>query len=84
MFKIKSTSKNKQAKNIFYLKSKLNQVSVLALLNWQMLCHVSENAILHAIIYWCYENYSIFNKLIHVDLKPKLLITSFLAPLSNN
>ena len=41
----------KQAKNIFYLKSKLNQVHVLALPGWVLLCQVSENAILHSIIY---------------------------------
>ena len=52
--------KNKQAKNIFYLKSKLNQVFVLALPDWQLLCQVLENAILHPIVNSCLENYSIF------------------------
>ena len=33
--------------SIFYLKSKLNQVSVIALPDWQLLCQVPENAILH-------------------------------------
>ena len=42
--------KNKQAKYI-YLKSKLNQVFVLALPDWQLLCRVSENALLHPTIY---------------------------------
>ena len=43
--------KKKQAKNIFHLKSKLNQVSVLALADWQLLCQLSENAVLHAAMY---------------------------------
>ena len=41
--------KNKQVKNIFYLKSKLNQVSILDLSDWQLLCKVSENATLNLI-----------------------------------
>ena len=42
-------NKHKQAKKI-YLKSKLNQVSVIALPDSQFLRQVSENAILHPII----------------------------------
>ena len=57
---IQSQLKNKQDKNIFYLKSKLNQVSVLALPECQLLGQVSENAILHTIVYWYFENCSIF------------------------
>ena len=57
---IQSQLKNKQDKNIFYLKSKLNQVSVLALPECQLLCQVSENAILHTIVHWYFENCSIF------------------------
>ena len=45
--------------SIFYLKSKLNQVSVIALADWQLLCQVPENAILHPNAKWCFENYSI-------------------------
>ena len=41
--------KNKQVKNTFYLKSKLNQVSILDLPDWQLLCKVSENATLNLI-----------------------------------
>ena len=48
---IQNQLKNKQAKNIFYQKSKLNQVSVLVLLDRQLLCQVQQNAILHPIIY---------------------------------
>ena len=40
-----------QAKIIFYLKIKLNQVSLTALANWQLLHQVSENAILYPIIH---------------------------------
>ena len=57
---IQSQLKNKQDKNIFYLKSKLNQASVLALPECQLLCQVSENAIMHTIVYWYFENCSIF------------------------
>ena len=39
--------KNKQATKIFYLKSKLIQVYVKALPDWQLLHQVLENAILH-------------------------------------
>ena len=43
---------------------------------------ISENAILHRIIFWYLGNYSIF---IHIGLKPRILIASFLlAPLLNN
>ena len=35
----------------------MNQVPVLALLDWQLLCQVSENAVLHPFIYWCLENF---------------------------
>ena len=45
------TKFQKQAKNIFYFESKLNQVSVTALPDWQLLRLVSENAILHPLIY---------------------------------
>ena len=44
-------SKNKQAKNIFHLKIKMNQVSDIALLYWQLLHQVSHNAFLHPFIY---------------------------------
>ena len=43
--------KNKQAKNIFSLKSKFSQVSVVALPDWQLLHQVLENEVLHPIIY---------------------------------
>ena len=36
---------------MFYLKIKLNQVSVLAFPDWQLLCQVSENPIIHRIVY---------------------------------
>ena len=64
-------SKNKQAENTFYLKNKLNQISVLALPEWQLLCQVSENAILHPIINSYLENYSIhknINSLIFISI----------------
>ena len=51
--------KKQTSKNIFYSKSKLNQAFVLALPDWQLLCQVSENAILLLTIYWYLENYSI-------------------------
>ena len=47
--------KNKQAKNIFYFKSELNQVFILAFPDWQLLCQVSESATLYPIIYWYYS-----------------------------
>ena len=54
----KINSKNIQAKIIFYLKSKLNHVFVIALPNCQLLHQVSEKAIPHPIIYSYLENYS--------------------------
>ena len=43
-----------------------------------------ENAVLHLIIYLYLANYFIY-KLIHIDLKPRILIDSFLlAPLLND
>ena len=42
----KITFKNKQAKNIFYLNSKLNQVCLIVIPDWQFLHQVSEIAIL--------------------------------------
>ena len=52
-------SKSNQAKKFLYLKGKLNQVSVIALLDLQLLCQVSEDGSLH-LIYRYLENYSIF------------------------
>ena len=51
---------NKNKKQMFYLKSKLNQEYVLALPDWQLLCQVSENAILDPITCLCFKNSSIF------------------------
>ena len=42
IFDTKSTFKKKQAKNIFYIKIKMNQVSVLVLPDWKLLCQASE------------------------------------------
>ena len=48
----KSTTKKQTSyKLIIYLKSKLNQVSVSVLLDWQLLCQVSKNVVLRPIIY---------------------------------
>ena len=72
--------------NIFYLKSNFNQVSVIALPNWQLLHQVSENAKLaivtpsirkcnsasHYILTFG-ESFHIY-KLIHIDSKPRILI----------
>ena len=79
MFNTKSTYKNKQARNIFYLKSKLNQVSVLVLPDWSRIgyttyqkCNSASNYIL--IFGKLFHIY----KLIHVDLKPRILTALFL------
>ena len=45
------------------IESNLNQISVTALSDWEMLHQVSENAILHPIIYRNLENYSVFTSL---------------------
>ena len=58
MFNTKSTSKIKKAKKIFYFKSKLNHVIVIALPDWQLLRQVSENTIPPQIIYSYSENIS--------------------------
>ena len=85
----------KQPKIIFNLKSKLNQVFVfvLALRDYQLLCQVSENGnsasnynyihpTIYILIFW--KLFHIY-KLIHIDLKLRLLIASFLlASLLNN
>ena len=45
------------------IESNLNQISVTALPDWELLHQVSENAILHPIIYCNLENYSVFTSL---------------------
>ena len=40
----------------FYLKSKLNQVSVIALSNWQLLGQTSRNALIYPIILYLQAN----------------------------
>ena len=52
--------KNKQIKNIFSLKRKLNQVSFIGLPDWPLLRQVLENVILYLIICWYLGNQSIF------------------------
>ena len=47
-------------KNIQNIKRRFFQVYVLALPDWQLLCQVLENTILHPITYRYLENYSIF------------------------
>ena len=59
IFNKKSILKTKTSKNIFYLKIKLNQVSAIALPDWQLLRQASENAILRPIISGYLESYSI-------------------------
>ena len=73
----KQVVKNNQAKNIFYSKSKLNQVFVLALPNRQLLCRISGNAISIQLYLKFGKLFHIY-KLIHIDLKPGILIASFL------
>ena len=60
MFNTKSTSKIKKAKKIFYFKSKLNHVIVIALSDWQLLLQVSENTIPPQIMYSYSESISVF------------------------
>ena len=51
IFNAKSTPKINELKNIFYLKCKLNQVSVIVLPDWHLLRQVSENVNLDPITY---------------------------------
>ena len=53
--------KNQQIKNILYLKSKLNQISLIALTDWQLLRQVSKkrNSVSNYIF--------IFGKLFHIS-----------------
>ena len=55
--------KNKKAKNILDLKSKLNQASVLALSDWQsLLCHASKSSYIFILGELCH-----IYKPIHID-----------------
>ena len=63
---LQKKKKKKHAKNISYLKIELNQVSGMALPDCQLLCQVSENAILHPVIFIFAELFHIY-KLIHID-----------------
>ena len=84
IFNTKSTQK-KQDKNILYLNSKLNQVSVLTLLDWHLPCQVSGNGNSASNYILIFGKLFHTFKLMHVDLKPRILIASFLvAPLFNN